>query len=209
MRLIGDVHGYYERYKKIIAEVPASIQVGDMGLGFRHIGGYKDGLFTQNPPHAKMVEHNARFIRGNHDNPAECKKNSQWIADGTVSEDVMFIGGAPSIDKMWRLKDYDWWEDEECSLFDLAVYLDKYKELKPRVMITHTCPKEMADAVMVQFRADRIGEVCRTEEVFQEMFAFHQPELWVFGHWHHSVDYKMNGTRFVCLNELEYRDDLL
>lgn len=26
------------------------------------------------------------------------------------------------------------------------------------------------------------------------------------GHWHHSLDYDMEGTRFVTLDELEYID---
>jgi Icc-related predicted phosphoesterase len=35
------------------------------------------------------------------------------------------------------------------------------------------------------------------------MFQEHQPKLWVFGHHHQSKDVQINGTRFVCLNELE------
>lgn len=210
VRLIGDVHGYYTPYKNLIAQgEPPSIQVGDMGLGFRHIGDHKDGEFTQNPPHAKMKAGNHRFIRGNHDNPGECKKNSQWIVDGTIEGDMMFIGGAPSVDKEYRTPDYTWWHDEELSDAELANLIGLYVTVKPRVMITHTCPAEMANAVMVQHRQDRIGEICRTERAFQNMFAAHQPELWVFGHWHHTVDYVLNKTRFVCLNELQYRDDLI
>ena len=43
MRFIGDVHGKYGQYKKLIAEVDSSIQVGDMGVGFRRLGGWRDG----------------------------------------------------------------------------------------------------------------------------------------------------------------------
>lgn len=210
MRLIGDVHGLYSHYGKLITkDSPPSIQVGDLGLGFRHLYGYKAGEFTQNPPHAKMVAGSARFIRGNHDNPRECKKNSQWIADGAVEGDMMLIGGASSIDKEWRVKDYTWWEDEELSQATLDELVQKYLELKPRVMITHTCPKEVADNVMVLHRMDRVGAISRTEKAFQQMLNGHRPELWVFGHWHHSVDFISGKTKFICLDELEYRDDLI
>ena len=33
---IGDVHGKYNRYRDIIRDCENTIQVGDMGIGFRH-----------------------------------------------------------------------------------------------------------------------------------------------------------------------------
>jgi hypothetical protein len=38
------------------------------------------------------------------------------------------------------------------------------------------------------------------------MWETHQPELWIFGHRHVPFDQVANGTRFVCLAELEARD---
>jgi hypothetical protein len=38
MLLIGDVHGRFRAYKRIIKSAPASIQVGDMGVGFARVG---------------------------------------------------------------------------------------------------------------------------------------------------------------------------
>jgi hypothetical protein len=35
------------------------------------------------------------------------------------------------------------------------------------------------------------------------MFDQWQPELWVFGHYHFSRNFKIGKTRFLCLNELE------
>lgn len=212
LRLIGDVHGLYSRYKKLIGkDAPPSIQVGDMGLGFRHIGGWRDGQFTQNPPHAKMKEGKHKFIRGNHDNPGECKKNSQWIKDGTVTNGIMFIGGALSIDKVFRVKDYNYWEDEELSIKELGDLTDKYVEVKPHTMITHECPEEVAEQIAHIADKDKLQPefASRTRQAFQCMWCCHSPKLWVFGHWHHSFDHVLRGTRFVCLNELEYRDDLI
>lgn len=222
MRLIGDVHGKYSRYKTIIASgPPGSIQVGDMGVGFRRTQGPRVGEFYSNPPHYAMLAGHHRFIRGNHDNPAECRKHSQWISDGAVEDGVMFIGGALSIDRHLRLEDYNWWPDEELSIKQLDDMITVYLAEKPRVMITHDCPREAGDAIYYGGRSwgsierssyDKLES--RSEQAFQSMWSAHAPDLWVFGHWHHSFDHVLHGgrdkgTRFVCLAELEYRDDLL
>jgi hypothetical protein len=209
-RLIGDVHGKYKRYKKIIAERPNTIQVGDMGVGFRRTQGYRAGSFCENPPHYAMLAGNHRFIRGNHDNPSECSRHSQWIADGTVENDIMFVGGADSIDKEWRIKDYSWWENEELSREDFKRIREVYKFARPRVMITHTAPTEATTYMLDQvLRQVRLGPSTVSEDEFQQLLQIHRPELWVFGHWHHHLDVSIDGTHYVCLEELEYRDDLV
>jgi hypothetical protein len=38
------------------------------------------------------------------------------------------------------------------------------------------------------------------------MFSIHKPDLWIFGHWHCDADEVIDGTRFICLNELSYVD---
>ncbi len=217
MRLIGDVHGKFSRYKTIISERADSIQVGDMGIGFRRTQGPRMGEFTQNPPHYAMLAGHHRFIRGNHDNPDSCRRHSQWIADGTVEDGVMFIGGAMSIDKMYRIPGFSWWEGEELSIKELNDMVTVYLTEKPRVMITHDCPSEVGE--VLASRGAGVGgyakiEGSRTSQALQSMWSAHSPDLWVFGHWHLSFDHILHGgrekgTRFVCLAELEYRDDLL
>lgn len=212
MRLIGDVHGKFDRYERLIVGQP-SIQVGDMGVGFRR---WPHGEPFANPPHAKMVKHNARFIRGNHDNPAVCKAHSQYIPDGQVEGGVMLIGGAFSIDQAYRTEGYSWWAGEELSIVELNELVDRYTQIKPRVMITHDAPREVGEALASQYISGGPFKKLesRTCQAFQSMWSAHSPDLWVFGHWHHSFDHILSGgrergTRFVCLAELEYRDDLL
>ncbi len=213
MRLIGDCHGLYDRYKTVIKDAPGgSIQVGDMGVGFIYPTGPREGEFFPNPPHDSMVKYKARFIRGNHDNPGVCKDQSQWIPDGTVEGDTMFIGGAISVDRERRIENYSWWAKEELSIAELNDLTDKYLDIRPRVMITHDCPHEVAEQVLAV--ANRgFGSwnklESRTCQAFQSMWSAHSPELWVFGHYHYSFDHVLRGTRFICLNELEYKDDLL
>ena len=214
IRFTGDVHGLYERYRKIIRDVPRSIQVGDMGVGFRRLGGARHGAPERNPPHYAMVRGDHRFIRGNHDNPEACRKHSQWIPDGHFEDGMMFVGGAVSADRALRAEGYDWWPDEELSPAELKPLVNFYVMNRPRVMVTHDCPEEVAGIILSRFPVlgpAKRETLSRTRLALQEMWAAHPPELWIFGHYHVSFDHVLHsgretGTRFICLAELEYRD---
>lgn len=203
-RFIGDVHGKFNRYKTILEGSPkGTIQVGDMGVGFLH----SDGKAHANPPYDTMVEHQARFIRGNHDNPSVCKRHSQWVKDGHVEDGIMFVGGATSIDKHLRTPGYSWWEDEQLSKDEFDAILQTYVATKPKVMVTHDCPQFLISPMFgVHYKHELEPGGTRTRLYFQRMWELHKPELWVFGHWHTNRDYAFDGTRFVCLAELEWKD---
>lgn len=217
VRLIGDVHGKFGRYgtllRKAQEEAIDTIQVGDMGVGFRHPSGVREGDWANNPPYHLMTRSGRhRFIRGNHDNPLACKMHSQWITDGTIEDDVMFVGGGVSIDKALRIEGYTWWPDEELSTRELACLIEVYACARPRVMITHDCPEGVALRLLDRLMPRRIFGLSktdfpsRTRETFEAMLAVHKPELWVFGHWHTSFNEEIDGVRFVCLPELETMD---
>lgn len=206
VRFIGDVHGKYTPYKKLIRNGPPSIQVGDMGIGFRRISGPNKGEIYGNPPHYLMKENRAFFIRGNHDNPEECRKHSQWIPDGYFENGFMFLGGTASSDSTLRTKNYNWWEDEELSQQELNELIQKYVELKPHTMVSHDCPSEVAD-VLNNFE---LFDKSRTQQALQAMWNGHSPDLWIFGHHHKhcwlDLEKDKKNTKFICLAELEYLD---
>lgn len=201
MKLIGDVHAKYGAYKKLIKDNRDTIQIGDLGLGFRR---WPHGEYLTNPPYDEMVKVNAMFIRGNHDNPGTCRNNTQWIEDGHIEGDVMFIGGAFSIDYMFRYNGFSWWDDEQCSPEEFLKFFEEYQKVKPRMMITHDCPKEIVKYIHNSEKVDLPPSL--TNMMFDNFWQAHQPDLWVFGHHHNSFDQVMNGTRFVCLAELEMRE---
>ncbi len=195
---IGDVHGKFKRYGKLLKDNYDTIQVGDMGVGF--MDGF--GMTTSNPPFDKMVSWNARFIRGNHDNPEVCRNHRQWIKDGTRKDGVMYIGGAWSVDQAWRTPNESWWHDEELGIEELSMLVDKYEKYQPHTMVTHDCPESI-----VSFHYSSYDHTpSRTRAALQRMLTRHRPKLWVFGHWHHSFDQVIDGTRFVCLDELEMKE---
>ena len=212
-RIIGDIHGKtydYRAYALVtgvrgrqIVEPERSIQVGDYGIGFFSAFWHEREVEWQkeHPQH--------RFIRGNHDDPALCKTMPGYIEDGTAEGDVMFVGGAWSIDKDWRTPGVDWWEDEELSTEELNKIIEKYEQAKPRVMITHDCPTSVAWEMFLS-KGLGLGDnkqiKTRTGEALQAMFEIHQPELWFYGHWHNTRKAVIEGTEFQCLGELDYVD---
>ncbi len=215
IRFIGDVHGKFRRYGTILDNSPyPTIQVGDMGVGFRHTQGPRTGELCGGPPYDRMVEKDARFIRGNHDNPAYASRHTQFIPDGTVEGNMMFVGGALSIDKAYRIEDYSWWPDEELDPVALWQLDTPYQLHKPEIMVTHECPESIAAMIVGQIPDLRNGGAMkmdprfasRTRMAFERMLVVHKPKLWIFGHWHVSFDYLHEGTRFICLPELETID---
>jgi predicted phosphodiesterase len=203
MRFVGDVHGKYKQYKRLIKDVPASIQVGDLGLGFIRPQTMRP---MQNPPHYAMVRGNHRFIRGNHDNPNACRFHSQWIPDGTVEGDMMLVGGAVSIDIPMRVEGLTWWPDEELSSAEMMPIVDRYISEKPKIMVSHECPDQITEIILALSDKTKLELQSCTRHAFQTMFEAHQPDIWIFGHYHQSLDRVIEGTRFICLAELEFID---
>lgn len=205
LRLIGDIHGKWYEYQLITQPITHdSIQVGDFGIGFGQGDYWHDMVneFHRNDQH--------RFIRGNHDNPSICKSEMiGCIADGTVQDNIMFVGGAWSIDKDYRTPGIDWWHEEELSIPEFNNIIDIYSTVRPDIMITHDCPTLAAYHMFVK-TGKTIGRkalyLTRTGEAFQAMFEIHQPKYWFFGHWHHTSKTSLNGTQFQCIGELDFID---
>jgi len=209
-RLIGDIHGDINEYMVygIDKFEGPTIQIGDFGIGF----GQGEYWYERINNFHRAGGH--RFIRGNHDQLAICKTMHGWIPDGKVENDVMFIGGAWSIDNPnappgWykRTENYDWWADEECNDEQFAQMLDVYSTVKPRVMITHDCPHKIAGHMFWDsgfLKGPRYNT--RTGDFLQSLFDIHQPDEWYFGHWHKTMQYKYGRTMFHCLGIYDFVD---
>jgi predicted phosphodiesterase len=200
--LIGDIHGKWEQYAKILEvyNPDRSVQAGDFGIGFR----------GEDPERLEQVRYamdnfgtgNNKYIRGNHDNPQACKEDPRWIPDATFEEDtgIFFLGGAWSIDRGWRREGDNWWADEELSMDELYAAIDVYEKVKPRVVVTHECPEDIIGYMCPWYRREYPS---RTRDALGSMWSIHKPEMWVFGHWHTTVTAHFDGCQFTCLNELE------
>ena len=206
IRFIGDIHGKFEKYLPLIKGEIDTVQVGDFGIGF----GYTTAEFVDSMlSNFGSQNYTHRFIRGNHDDPGEASRSSHFITDGTVEGDIMYIGGALSIDRAWRTEGIDWWSDEELSYSELQSMIDLYDKTRPRILVTHDCPDFFANEAMIPLVRGLKNHPSRTRDALDAMYAIAAPEIHIFGHWHHDVDYQDRGgtgTRFICLNELSYID---
>ena len=181
---IGDVHGQFEIYNRIrLQHDNPTIQVGDFGFGFE--------------PIPNDLRETDRIVRGNHDNLTIAKTCPNWIPDGTVESNMMFVGGAFSVDRWRRIEGVDWWADEELSIHELGQMINIYEVAKPEIMVTHDCPGNMCH-IMNCYENES-----RTNQAFDAMLDIHRPTLWIFGHYHDSRRFTVAGTEFICLNIYE------
>ena len=205
-RLVGDLHGHLYEFKLLVENTPSDveqiIQLGDFGIGFGQSDYWHESLDEY------MVENNIYFLRGNHDNPRQCKEMKNNLEAG-IFNDFFVVPGAWSIDHAWRTPNVSWWEDEELSYEEFNRIADVYVQTKPRVVVTHDFPTQAANELFFSEGKPFHGKgqyKTRTASALQVMFEFHQPELWCSGHWHFDADLVVDKTRFVCLNELSYVD---
>ena len=192
IRFVGDIHGdTYVLYRACSTTDGPVIQVGDFGVGFIDLPSW-------------LKTSDLLFIRGNHDDPGRCREIPNWIPDGFYAPltQMMFVGGAWSIDQAYRIPGLSWWPEEELNDRQFEQIFEVYAKERPRVMVTHDFPHSV---IANKFNHLRI-RATRTSTWLDSFLVEHQPELWVGGHWHKSVDWHHGDTRFRILDINEVVD---
>lgn len=191
--LIGDLHGKYERYHRIIRQTekhPYTLQIGDFGFRL-------DTL--------KNVDSTKHLILpGNHDQYDICYNYPHFLGDYGYTSlnriEFFYYRGAYSIDRQYRTVGIDWWENEQVSIDQFMKARELYRTIKPKIVITHDCPQNIASMMLEP--GQRIYENT-TGWALQELLNIHEPNLWFFGHHHQSRTIQYGNTKFICLDELE------
>lgn len=189
MRLINDLHGNPGLHIKLARRVDKSVQLGDCGFRYGYLNDSLD-------PSCHKV------LAGNHDNLDILPSYPHYLGDFGVWEGVFFVRGAWSTDQARRQEGISWWANEELTIAEGYAAVELYKELKPRIVISHDCPW-MLNLHWYGYDANKT----RTNQLLQSMFEVHQPELWCFGHHHRAWDCKSaTFTRFICMEPGGYLD---
>lgn len=244
MRLmfLGDLHGNFNVVHQYINLYDVKnahiIQVGDFGVGFSTLEKEKRMLEMY---HHKLVKNNVFLwaIRGNHDykpyfdNDPFGFTNIKLVPDYTVlnlcDKNILCIGGAVSVDRMWRMTKLQragdhisdvgqksWWPDE-------IFVLDREKLQNMRdidIVVTHTAPhycppdntfgfgpfvegiiKETGDT---ELRTDLLFERNQLTEAFHILSMNNNIENAYYGHFHKSDNINMFGVnhRLLGIGEL-------
>jgi len=212
IRIIGDVHGFYDSYIPIAQEADYSLQIGDMGFNYK--------------PLEVLNKNKHKFIAGNHDNMDIYRYRHEYHAVDNGSDfgataigglNFFFVRGGFSIDWKLRQDHYlrtgvkTYWDDEELSMQMMYQCLQDYKRTKPDFVITHECPRSISkrvgdNEILKRFGYNPDSFSTRTSELLEAMFQAHQPKRWIFGHYHKDWNGEINGTHFTCLDELSYMD---
>jgi hypothetical protein len=193
LRVIGDVHKIHEIYLRTAKQADYSIQVGD--------------LYWQKKkrPYGFLNELNPEFhkvIAGNHDNYATDKEGNfkhhtpHFLGDFGIYNipgfgDIFFVRGEYSIDHKMRAEGYNvWLYNEQLSQVKGKEAIDLFEKTRPKVIITHGCPSALiwpkARFMGNEWLARNfnIEKHSSTAELLQQMWEVHQPETWIFGHFH-------------------------
>jgi predicted phosphodiesterase len=231
LRLIGDAHGdekqgIYGPWDEYIAHAQGaeqSLMVGDLDFVYSRI-------LVLDPEKHKV-------IAGNHDNYDKsscascnghgcaacshrgyvfCQQTPHFLGDyglwtpPSFTEPLFYLRGGYSIDKHHRLaRGFGWWPEEELTYQQAMRALQFYAEHKPRIVVTHAAPKTVKHALFT----DNVEiQSSATEEVLDQMWQLHQPDMWFFGHYHRTWEDMLTpetgggSTHFRCLDILEAYD---
>ena len=203
-KIIGDVHSNFKNYQILIESAPFSICVGDVGFNY-------DYLIDNIDPLAH------RFIAGNHDNYDIIDTVPHFLGDyGEVKTpigNVFFVRGAFSIDgKVRAIKDKVlnektfWPECEELSYSQALQAFEYYKQLKPKMIISHECPFGILPYLTMKHMTKNFGykhENLRTltNNLLQCMLEYNAPKIHCFGHYHQKWYKMINNTLFICVKD--------
>lgn len=220
--IIGDIHGAFNRLKDLIVrsqiENCCLICVGDLGIGFQYSEeGERKGIEALN---SFFAERSILFmsIAGNHDSPSYFDgsvnlSHFKLLPDYTRirinGEEFLFVGGAVSIDRLWRVPNLSYWEDEVFVLKpDLAGKCD--------VLITHSAPYWIGpfdkEGLASWCKKDKtLWDECYKERMeIDELIKLCQPKRAFIGHFHQSawVDFRDCYARILNIEEIvEHRQN--
>ena len=212
--VLGDIHADWPALNTFINKKNPEIimSAGDFGYWPRYKG----------PNHSisniKNKDTKIYWCDGNHEdfysirdniltpNKLEVAKNIFYQPRGSVltlpdGRNVMFIGGAWSIDYQNRVDGVSWFEKEELIWEKDIENIYNYKEDDIDLIISHTAPTEFVLGVWGNENYDP------SRKVLSHVLDYLKPKQWIFGHWHlYKTDlynYKGNTSRacrWTCLN---------
>lgn len=162
------------------------------------------------------------FIDGNHDNIPRLNSydTEDWnggkihrISDSVFhltrgqiftlqGKKIFTMGGAQSIDKIYRIRNVSWWEEEVPNYKEQGEALDNLKKHNFQVdyVLSHTCPLSTCYTLVEKHVISNIL-VDPTNNFLEEVMKQTKFKHWFFGHYH--ADLELNNKFTVMYNKLK------
>lgn len=212
----GDIHGYWSSLNTLINKKSPSmiLQCGDFGYWPKFHGQSIDGTGKKWDFYGlKNQDTKIYWCDGNHEDHWGLKNVSNneilpnvfYMKRGSAltlpdGRNILFIGGAQSIDRFSRTTGVDWFPEETITqkeIYDLP-------DVNIDIIISHTCPEEfLCELGFEDYRKEKYKDPsCKALSYVLEKY---RPSLWYFGHFHVSKSGYTSRCRWTCLNqESEY-----
>lgn len=200
LRIIGDIHGNYSLYKKLVNDpnIDYSIQLGDFGYNYQCL----DSI----DPTRHFV------IYGNHEDHSERCKYPHFLGNYGIKQigttRIFYLSGAYSIDRKTQEILGSWSPKEELSFEDLYRATLMYKDADPDILIAHEGPTEGIEALSLKGIQLEIEFPIKspTQQTLQKMIQLSRPDKVFFGHWHQTGTATVKGTEYTCIGIDQYKD---
>lgn len=211
----GDTHGDFSWLPAFCEEnqttyYDAIIITGDHGLLYYGSGNWREENIKK---YVEKCPITIICLRGNHDDRPQNRKymlfrelegdpfapsgfywepdypHIWYIADGSTitinNKRFLFIGGAASVDKEWRLlMGWRYFKDEELTREEFLNILDKIDHHHFDYVITHTCPEAWMPTDLFMKGVDQSKISRQTEEMLSNVCEIIDFDEWWFGHFH-------------------------
>ena len=112
---------------------------------------------------------------------------------------ILFMGGANSIDKYRRTIGVDWWPEENITQSDFQ----NLPEEDIDIFITHTCSNEIYDNCIQHGLGGRYSPRKDNDPSYaalSSLWEIYRPGQWFFAHFHIYMKGNMENTRWQCLS---------
>lgn len=201
VNLIGDVHGVFPPLERMKDCPRPLISVGDLNLFGYGVNAWYDRLYADTTTpwvNTKPIW----FVDGNHDNHPHLRHNAKkiqplennfyYIPRGFVSGNVLFIGGADSIDASSRIPGDDWHFQEAIT----PEQFERIAKIRKRieVVVSHEAPA-------ISLASYEIECYNRPSQVWMDrIFNRFMPKLWIHGHYHARREVTAYNCKFMSLD---------
>lgn len=204
MLALGDIHGRFRLINEYDLRRTNIIQVGDFGVGFEDTKERTLDYWNKSWEARKL---HVYALRGNHDDPKywDGRYNRRWsnitlVPDYSIlkieDRNVLFLGGAVSVDRTDRRTNWDKWEGEEFN-YDEDKLMKVMEGNVVDVVASHISPRFcfphfIGSLVQDYYKKDPTLqlEVQLERELMERAYniicSFNKPKKWIYGHYHRN-----------------------